>query len=114
MNRPKKLRHVNVVRNFDFHNNNKRKMNKIDEEKNNFSEEKELNDIHAKNNYITNNKLFIKNELNNDEDKIFEKNSAKNENNNCLLFNELDEKYNNLYTKLLRKKEEFKGDEFNI
>ena len=113
MNRPKKLRNVNVVRKFDFYNNNKRKMHKIDEEKNNYSEEKELNEIHDKNNYISNNQLFIKNKLNNDEDKTYEKNSTKNENNNCLLFNEIDEKFNNLYSKLVKKKEEFKDDESN-
>ena len=111
--RPKKLRNVNVVRKFDFYNNNKRKMHKIDEEKNNYSEEKELNEIHDKNNYISNNQLFIKNKLNNDEDKTYEKNSTKNENNNCLLFNEIDEKFNNLYSKLVKKKEEFKDDESN-
>ena len=113
MKRPKKLRNVNVVRKFDFYNNNKRKMHKIDEEKNNYSEEKELNEIHDKNNYISNNQLFIKNKLNNDEDKTYEKNSTKNENNNCLLFNEIDEKFNNLYSKLVKKKEEFKDDESN-
>ena len=107
MSKAKELRNMNGINYKDLKTNKAQKINLIEDEKNNCSEEYEIIENDAYNNYIKNNNLNPQIQINNDL-QIQEKNIIKNDNNNGFLFNEIDEKLNNLYTKITKKKEKAK------
>ena len=115
MNITKKFVNANGIKNCNlkkdkYKNENKRKNIQVQEdEKNNFSQGCEI--IYNYNKYDNENNRNLRNHINN-EIKIQGKNFIKTEFNDKLLYNdEIDEKINNLYTKIQRKKENTKNFE---
>ena len=115
MNITKKFVNANGIKNCNlkkdkYKNVNKRKNIQVQEdEKNNFSQGCEI--IYNYNKYNNENNRNLRNHINN-EIKIQGKNFIKTEFNDKLLYNEeIDEKFNNLYTKIQRKKENTKNFE---
>ena len=107
----KNLKNIKGNNNRELNPNKKRKNILIEDEKNNDSREvNELleNEVNNKN-YIRIKEYFQTNKIN--DFPIKEKNSLKNEINNKFLYKEIDEKFNTLYSKITKKKEDSKIDE---
>ena len=110
MSKKDNIKNLKEKKNVELYKNKNKKKYLIDDEKNNSSENFEIIENDIKYNNINHKEILIKGQIDNNT-QIYDKNVIKNEFKNTLLYNDIDEKFKKLYTKILRKKEDSKNDE---
>ena len=111
MSKKDNIKNLKEKKNVELYKNKNKKKYLIDDEKNNSSENFEIIENDIKYNNINHKEILIKGQIDNNNTQIYDKNVIKNEFKNTLLYNDIDEKFKKLYTKILRKKEDSKNDE---
>jgi len=111
MSKKDNIKNLKEKKNVELYKNKNKKKYMLDDEKKNSSENFEIIENDIKYNNINHKEILIKGQSDNNNTQIYDKNVIKNEFKNTLLYNDIDEKFKKLYTKILRKKEDSKNDE---